>query len=150
MNRLTWLADAARPAEDVGRLLRLTGRGTPRAGVHGELLLVRASIEATIGWDFGPRGIVEDAQFAPDLLRPLPGSQRLVRRPLLRRVAGVPPATSSASANAGPGGWRAWWSTDAALRGRLLLLQAVAVWVCGPLQHPALVLAAGLLVGKRG
>ena len=26
--------------------------------------LVRASIEATIGWDFGPRSIVEDAQFA--------------------------------------------------------------------------------------
>ena len=41
-----------------------TGSGTPRAGVHGELLLVRASIEARIGWDFGPRSLVEDAQFA--------------------------------------------------------------------------------------
>src|SRR5215813_7123546 len=64
LNRLTWLADAARPAEDVGRFSAWTGTGTPRAGLHGELLLVRASIEATIGWDFGPRSIVEDAQFA--------------------------------------------------------------------------------------
>ncbi|HXB50755.1 MAG TPA: glycosyltransferase family 2 protein, partial [Streptosporangiaceae bacterium] len=64
MNRLAWLADSARPAEDVARFSAWTGSGTPRAGLHGELLLVRASIEATIGWDFGPRSIAEDAEFA--------------------------------------------------------------------------------------
>ena len=64
MNRLTWLADSVRPADDVSRFSAWTGSGTPRAGLHGELLLVRASVEAAIGWDFGPRCIVEDAQFA--------------------------------------------------------------------------------------
>ena len=47
--RLLWLADAVRPASDVSVFAISTGRGTPRAGLHGELLLVRASVEATIG-----------------------------------------------------------------------------------------------------
>lgn len=64
VNRVTWLADAIRPADDIGRFSACTGSGVPRAGLHGELLLVRASVEATIGWDFGPRSIVEDAHFA--------------------------------------------------------------------------------------
>jgi len=64
VNRLTWLADAVRPADDIARFAAMTGSGTPRAGLHGELLLIRASIEASIGWDFGPSSIVEDAQFA--------------------------------------------------------------------------------------
>lgn len=64
VNRLTWLADSIRPADDIGRFSACTGSGVPRAGLHGELLLVRASVEATIGWDFGPRSLVEDAHFA--------------------------------------------------------------------------------------
>lgn len=64
VSKLAWLADSMRPADDVAYRSACTGSGTPRAGVHGELLLVRASVEASIGWDFGPRSIVEDAQFA--------------------------------------------------------------------------------------
>jgi hypothetical protein len=52
VNRFTWLADSARRADDVARFAAMTGSGT-RAGLHGELLLVRASVEAEIGWDFG-------------------------------------------------------------------------------------------------
>ncbi len=63
-HRLVWLADALRPGLDVGLFAFSTGRGTPRAGLHGELLVVRASVEAAIGWDFGPHALVEDAEFA--------------------------------------------------------------------------------------
>ncbi len=37
--------------------------GRPLVGLHGEHLLVRASIEESIGWDFGERVKVEDAYF---------------------------------------------------------------------------------------
>jgi beta-1,4-mannosyltransferase len=63
-NRLIWLADAVRPGCDIAMFAATTGRGMPRAGLHGELLLVRASVEAEIGWDFGPHAIVEDSEFA--------------------------------------------------------------------------------------
>jgi hypothetical protein len=62
-NRLLWLADALRPGIDLALYAATTGRGMPRAGLHGELLLVRASVEAEIGWDFGPHAIVEDSEF---------------------------------------------------------------------------------------
>ncbi len=63
-NGLTWLADAVRPGCDLSFFAAATGSGTPRIGLHGELLLIRASIEAEIGWDYGARAIVEDAEFA--------------------------------------------------------------------------------------
>jgi beta-1,4-mannosyltransferase len=72
-NRLIWLADASRPIADVTVYSAFTGGGHPLAGVHGELLLVRASVEAEIGWDFGPEAIVEDAQFALIFSRRFPG-----------------------------------------------------------------------------
>jgi len=46
-NRLTWLADAVRPGCDISIFAASTSLGTPRVGLHGELLLVRASIEAS-------------------------------------------------------------------------------------------------------
>ena len=52
------------PPTTSARFRALTGLGTPAAGVHGELLLLRARYEAAIGWDFGPKAIVEDAQLA--------------------------------------------------------------------------------------
>jgi len=73
VNRFTWLADAIRPADDIGRLRALTGMGNPVGGVHGELLLLRASVEAELGWDYGPRAIVEDAQFAMLFSQRYPG-----------------------------------------------------------------------------
>ena len=58
------LADSIRPADDISRFYFCTGKlGTPLAGLHGEHLLIRASAEDVIGWDFGPSVKVEDAYF---------------------------------------------------------------------------------------
>jgi beta-1,4-mannosyltransferase len=147
LNRLTWLADSARPAEDVARFSAWTGSGTPRAGLHGELLLVRASIEATIGWDFGPRSIVEDAQFA------LIFSARYGGRSgwFCGRSYGASPASLRDFLRQ-----RERWSWGLAalvfnrslqLRNRLLLGYSVLSWVVGPIQNVAVVLLVAVLVG---
>jgi beta-1,4-mannosyltransferase len=146
-NRLTWLADSARPAEDVARFSAWTGSGTPRAGLHGELLLVRASIEATIGWDFGPRSIVEDAQFA------LIFSARYRGRSAWfgGRSYGASPATFRDFVRQ-----RERWSWGLAalvfnrslqLRNRLLLAYSVMSWVVGPIQNVGVVMLVAILVG---
>jgi hypothetical protein len=146
-NRLTWLADSARPAEDVARFSAWTGSGTPRAGVHGELLLVRASIEATIGWDFGPRSIVEDAQFA------LIFSARYAGRSAWfgGRSYGASPATFRDFLHQ-----RERWSWGLAalvfnrslqLRNRLLIGYSVMSWVAGPIQNVGVIMLVAVLVG---
>ncbi len=81
-NRLTWLADSARPAEDVARFSAWTGTGTPRAGLHGELSSVLATRAGA------------------------PGSAGAATARRLRASA-----ISSGSASAGPGAWRPWYST---------------------------------------
>jgi beta-1,4-mannosyltransferase len=146
-NRLTWLADSARPAEDVARFSAWTGSGTPRAGLHGELLLVRASIEATIGWDFGPRTIVEDAQFA------------LI---FSARYAGRSAWFGGRSYGASPASLRdfmrqrerwCWglaglvFNRSLQLRNRLLLGYSVLSWIAGPISNVAVVMLIALLVG---
>src|SRR5215472_3314834 len=146
-NRLTWLADSARPAEDVARFSAWTGRGTPRAGLHGELLLVRSSIEATIGWDFGPQSIVEDAQFA------------LI---FCARYAGRSAWFGGRSYGASPATFRDFvrqrerWSWGLAalvfnrslqLRNRLLLGYSVMSWVVGPIQNVGVIMLVAILVG---
>jgi beta-1,4-mannosyltransferase len=146
-NKLAWLADSARPAEDLARFSAWTGSGTPRAGLHGELLLVRASIEATIGWDFGPRSIVEDAEFA------LIFSARYRGRSawFSGRSYGASPATLGDFFRQ-----RERWSWGLSalvfnrklqLRNRLYLGYSVASWVVGPLQNVGVVLLIGLLAG---
>jgi egghead protein (zeste-white 4 protein) len=67
-NWFTWMADSIRPADDLSRFAALTGSGTPLSGLHGELLLIRSSIEAEIGWDFGPKAITEDAPGSRDVV----------------------------------------------------------------------------------
>ncbi|MET7399564.1 glycosyltransferase family 2 protein [Dactylosporangium sp. NPDC005572] len=146
VNRLTWLADAVRPAEDVGRFSAWTGSGTPRAGVHGELLLVRASVEATIGWDFGPRSLVEDAQFALLFSDRYPGRSGW----FAGRCYGASPAGVRDFFRQ-----RERWSWGLAAlvfnrslqrRNRLLLAYSVLSWVVGPFQNVGVVLLIGLLV----
>jgi len=145
-NRLIWLADAVRPGCDISIFAATTGLGSPRAGLHGELLLVRASVEASIGWDFGASAIVEDAQFALEFCARYPGSSDWIEG----RSYGAPPATLADFLRQRE---RWFWgllrlATDRAtpLRGRLVLLQAVAVWMCAPLQHPVLVIGLGLML----
>ncbi len=146
-NRLTWLADSARPAEDVARFSAWTGGGTPRAGLHGELLLVRASIEATIGWDFGRRSIAEDAEFA------LIFSARYEGRSawFSGRSYGASPATLRDFFRQRE---RWCWGLSALvfnrslqLRNRLLVGYSVMSWVVGPIQNVGVVLLLGVIVG---
>ncbi|WP_405717830.1 glycosyltransferase family 2 protein [Streptomyces sp. NBC_01537] len=147
VNRLIWLADAIRPADDIARFAVLTGGGTPLVGLHGELLLLRASVEATIGWDFGPDSICEDAHFA------------LI---FSSRYRGRSDWFSGRSYGASPATWRdflkqrerwSWGLIGLAFnptlprRSRALLMYSVITWVIGPFQHVAVILAAGALLG---
>ena len=145
-NRFTWLADSVRPADDVARFSAWTGSGTPRAGLHGELLLVRASVEASIGWDFGPRSIVEDAQFALIFCQRYKGRSAWFGG----RCYGASPATLRDFVRQ-----RERWSwgllglvfnRSVRLRDRLFLAYSVVSWVVGPIQNVAVVLAVGYLL----
>jgi hypothetical protein len=146
-HRWTWLADAVRPTSDLSVFAATTGAGTPRAGVHGELLLVRASVEASIGWDFGPRAMVEDAEFALRFGRMHPGRSGW----FAGRSLGATPVTLEDFLRQRER-W-AWgllelvFRRDIALRHRLLLGHNVLIWAMGPLQHVAVVLTAGVLLG---
>lgn len=67
------MADSIRPADDITRCGVFTGDlGSPLAGLHGEHMLVRASAEDKIGWDFGDT-LVEDAHFGLAFARAYPG-----------------------------------------------------------------------------
>jgi len=146
VNRLTWLADAVRPADDIARFAAMTGSGTPRAGLHGELLLIRASIEASIGWDFGPSSIVEDAQFAMIFAKKYKGRSAWFGG----RCYGASPATIRDFIRQ-----RERWcwglvglvfNRSIRLRSRIYLGYAVVSWVAGPIQNVVVVIAVGELV----
>jgi beta-1,4-mannosyltransferase len=144
---LIWMADAIRPAQDLSLFAITTGRGTPRAGLHGELLLVRARVEADIGWDFGPRAVVEDSQFALHFVQRHPGRSGWFPG----RSFGAAPASFNDFLRQRER-W-AWGLLELAadqripLRNRLLLIHNMIVWSCGPLQHIGVVVVAGSLLG---
>jgi beta-1,4-mannosyltransferase len=141
----TWLADAVRPADDIARFRALTGLGTPAAGVHGELLVLRASIEAEIGWDFGPKEIVEDARLALTFCRKYPGRSDWFNG----RCYGASPANAADFVKQRER-W-AWglvalcFNRKVPLRYRWFLSICVATWILGPLQHIGAVLLVGWL-----
>ena len=144
-NRLTWLADAVRPADDLSRFSAWTGTGTPRAGLHGELLLVRASVEADIGWDFGPEAIVEDAWFAMAFASRYPGRSAW----LPARSFGASPATLRDFIRQRERWARGLLHLSAGTllsRGaRLYLIYSLTTWVLGPLQNMVTVVVAEAL-----
>ena len=142
-NRLTWLADAVRPGCDISLFAISTGRGSPLAGLHGELLLVRASVEASIGWDFGPRSTVEDAEFGIWFSTLYPKRCDWFSG----RSYGASPATVGDFIRQ-----RERWFLgllELAFRGtmpvgrRLLLLHNVVLWSLTPAAYPGLVLLVG-------
>jgi egghead protein (zeste-white 4 protein) len=147
VNWLTWMADAVRPADDFARFRAVTGSGTPIAGVHGELLLLRASIEATIGWDFGPKAIVEDAQFALTFCMLYPGRSDWFNG----RCYGASPATVRDFVRQRER-W-AWglvglsFNRSIPLRYRAFIGWSVLTWVLGPLQHLGVVLLVARVMG---
>ena len=147
VNRMTWLCDSVRPSCDITLFAVMTGSGTPRAGLHGELLLIRSSIEATIGWDFGPKAIVEDAQLA------LHFSARYKGRSdwFSGSCYGASPATMKDLMKQRER-W-AWglialaFNRTVPLRSRLLLMYNVSAWSLGLVQHVGVILAFGALIG---
>lgn len=146
-NWLTWLADSIRASDDTTRFAALTGGGTPLAGLHGELLLVRASIEAEIGWDFGPREIVEDSRFALMFAMRCPGKSAWIPA----RCYGASPATIR-DFQKQRDRW-AWgiialaFNRQIALRRRLLIMYCSVWWAFGILQHAVPVLVLGWALG---
>ncbi len=147
-NKLTWLADAARPAADFAQFSVFTGYGTPLAGLHGELLIIRASIEAEIGWDFGPKAIVEDAQWALIFSQRYPGHAGWFNG----RCYGASPATVRDFVKQRDR-W-AWGLIGLAtnrsipLRDRAMIAYSVTAWLLSPLQHIAFVLIIGAAFGE--
>jgi beta-1,4-mannosyltransferase len=148
VNKLTWLADSVRPADDVSRFAAFTGYGMPLAGLHGELLLIRASVEATIGWDFGPNAIVEDAQLALNFCQRYPGHSDW----FAGHCYGASPATVRDLVKQ-----RERWAwglfalalnRDIPLRHRVFLGYCVTTWMAGPLQHIGVILATGAMLNE--
>jgi beta-1,4-mannosyltransferase len=140
-SRFTWLADSIRPADDVTRFAAFTGSGTPITGLHGELMLVRASVEADLGWDYANE-IVEDSRFALRFAERYPGRAGW----FAARCYGSAPETARAFIRQ-----RARWSNGLCrlavnrsipLRLRLFLGYCVSTWILGPLQNVLLI--AGL------
>lgn len=63
------IADSVRPSDDLTRFYFFTGfLHMPLGGLHGEHLLIRASVEDQIGWDFGPTK-VEDSAFGMEFVK---------------------------------------------------------------------------------
>lgn len=147
-NRFTWYADAVRPGCDISFFPITTGHGKPRIGLHGELLLVRASVEAQIGWDFGPRTIVEDAEFAMRFCERHPG--RSAWFPACSY--GASPATVADFVRQ-----RERWvwglltlltQRSIPLRRRVLLLPTIALWAGAPFANPIVLISVGVLIGN--
>jgi beta-1,4-mannosyltransferase len=145
-NWFTWLADSVRPADDLSRFCAWTGGGTPRAGLHGELLLVRASVEAEIGWDFGPEAIVEDAWFAMTFAQRHPGRSAW----LPGRCFGASPATVPDFIRQrerwARGLMHLCFSPRFPAGSRLYLAYSLTTWIPGPLQNIVTVLILQALV----
>jgi beta-1,4-mannosyltransferase len=145
-NWLTWMADSIRPADDLSRFAALTGGGTPISGLHGELLVIRSTIEAKIGWDFGPKAITEDAQLALIFCQRYPGRSDWFEG----RCYGASPASVRDFIKQRER-W-AWGLLGLALnktiplRKRLFLGYCVANWVIGPLQNVLFVLLVELIL----
>lgn len=145
-NWFTWMADSVRPADDLSRFAALTGGGTPLSGLHGELLLIRSSIEARIGWDFGPNAITEDAQLALMFCRLYPGRSDWFEG----RCYGASPASVRDFIRQRER-W-AWglvgltFNRTIPLRHRLFLGYCVSNWVLGPLQNILFVLLVATML----
>lgn len=139
-------ADSIRPGDDLTRFRFFTGMlGKPLGGLHGEHLLVRASTESEIGWDFG-RTKVEDAHFA---MRFAARGHRST-------------ALNSCSYGASPSSLRdlitqrrRWASgliqlvfdRTIPLRTKPFLAYSVLLWITGFFYHPALMLGIAFAVG---
>lgn len=146
-NRWCKLADAVRPADDLSRFHFFTGvLKKPLVGLHGEHLIVRASIEAEIGWDFGPEMLTEDAFFALKFYE----HYRHHTRFLNGCTYGASPANVSDFVKQ-----RRRWATGLmrmvldrrlTFKAKGVMIGATIVWASGPFQHLAVVITAGVIL----
>lgn len=149
-SRLAWLADSVRPSCDLSVFRVATGGGRPLFGAHGELLLVRASVESSIGWDFGRLlSITEDANFALLFAARYPGASGWVPA----RCYGSSPESMRDLITQ-----RKRWARgllhvarnrEVPFRSRILLGYAMSSWVLGPFQHVLVVLLVAFALGIR-
>jgi beta-1,4-mannosyltransferase len=146
-NRLTWYADAVRTGCDLSFFVATTGRGSPRTGLHGELLLIRSSIEAEIGWDFGPSSIVEDAQFALLFCERHPGASDWFPS-WCEGASPTSPADFVRQRERWVWGLLSLLREPAIpLRRRLVLLPTLVVWVLAPISNLFVLLLIATLLG---
>ena len=143
------LLDAIRPSDDRTRFAFFTGaKGTPRAGLHGEHLLVRASVEDAIGWDFGPSVSVEDAYFGLTFAARYPGRSAF----LPAYCYGASPANVTDLLRQR----RRWaqgllallFDRTMPLRGKAHLSVFILGWTVGVFQYVGVVLAVALVTGE--
>jgi egghead protein (zeste-white 4 protein) len=148
VSRFTNLADSLRTADDFMRFAAITGSGTPRVGLHGELLVVRASVEQAVGWDY-PNEITEESRFALRFAGQYPGRSGW----FAARCYGASPESARALVQQ-----RRRWSNGLVglvtsrsipLRLRLFMLYCMATWVLGPLQSMFLIAGLGLALHSR-
>jgi beta-1,4-mannosyltransferase len=137
-----------RPADDISRFFLFTGLlKRPLIGLHGELLLVRSSIEDTIGWDFGPNSLCEDAHFALLFAKRYPGKTSF----LCACVYGASPERVKDFLKQ-----RRRWAAgliEIVLSGAIpfrdtyVMAYNVLAWATAPLQHLGTVLLIAALMG---
>jgi beta-1,4-mannosyltransferase len=147
---MVWVADSIRPSSDLSFFRAATGSGRPLFGAHGELLLIRADIESTIGWDFGRLlSITEDANFALTFAHRYPGRSGWFPG----RCFGSAPESFSDLVTQ-----RKRWcrgllhvvtNRELPVRVRFVLGYGVATWVLGPFQHVIIILAIAVLFELR-
>ncbi len=140
------MADSVRPSDDLSRFYLFTGAlHTPLVGLHGEHLLVRASVEDEIGWDKLSK--VEDAYFALKFSGKFPGKSTF----LPSMVYGASPESVSSLVRQ-----RKRWVTglinllfDSSLpfRTRIFLGYSILNWSFGWAQHVLVALLLAYLLG---
>jgi egghead protein (zeste-white 4 protein) len=142
------LADSVRPSDDLMRFFFFTTvKGMPLTGLHGEHLLIRASVENEIGWDYGPNVKVEDAYFALYFADKYPGKSTFLNS---CSYGASPHSIKDMIAQR-----RRWCSGLIGLvldrkvprRTKLIISCFVTVWSTGPVQHVGLMLFLAFLLG---
>lgn len=142
---LMWLLDCIRPGDDKGRFPWSTGRGKPRNGMHGENRLFRTSVMEQVGLDAGPGQLVEDSLMALKLC-----SEKIQTAWITARTFGSSPENARDFLQQRTR-WAegmfdlAFFSREATLRDRLLLMHNMLLWALGIFQPAVVVFAAAWL-----
>ncbi len=143
------LADSVRPADDLTRFHFFTGMlGSPLAGLHGEHLLVRASTEEAIGWDFGEQVKVEDAYFGLFFALWFPRRATFLESCSYGASPASPADLVKQRRRWAAGLFGLLCDRRVPLRVKCSLCYSIANWTSGLFQHVGIVLMVGFLLGS--